>query len=122
MSLQPAIVPEAPQCMRALDRANEVRIARAELKRRVFRGELHVADVIRDCPWEAETMRIGELLTCQFRWGWTRCRKMLAQLPMSEQRTLGSMTERQRQTLSALLRAGDTGRPGAQLAGRHLRR
>lgn len=107
MSLQPTIAPEAPQCMRALDRANEVRIARAELKRRVFRGELHAADVIADCPWEAETMRIGDLLTCQFRWGWTRCRKVLAQLPMSERRTLGSMTERQRRELTTLLRAAD---------------
>ena len=34
----------APQHMRALKRANEVRLARAELKRRVAKGELSVAD------------------------------------------------------------------------------
>ena len=46
----------APQHMRALARANKVRLARAELKRQVAEGELSVADVILGCPWEAETM------------------------------------------------------------------
>jgi hypothetical protein len=41
----------------------------------------------------------------QRRWGQTRCRKFLAQIPMSEQKTVGSMTERQRRTLAAMLTA-----------------
>jgi hypothetical protein len=61
--------------MRALERANSVRLARAELKRAVARGELDPADVVRDCPWQTESMTISELLTSQRRWGRTRARK-----------------------------------------------
>jgi hypothetical protein len=91
--------------MRALERANQVRLARAELKRRVAVSEVGVADVIMDCPWEAESMAIGDLLMSQRRWGQTRCRKFLAQVPMSEKKTIGSMTDRQRRTLAAMLSA-----------------
>jgi hypothetical protein len=94
------VAPAGPQHMRALERANKVRLARAELKRRVASGELGVAEVILECPWEAQS-----LLMSQRRWGHTRCRKFLAQIPMSEQKTVGSMTERQRRTLAAMLTA-----------------
>jgi hypothetical protein len=89
--------------MRALERANEVRLARAELKRRVADGDLCAADVILTAPWEVESMAVADLLMSQRRWGHTRCRKFLAGIPMSETKTIGSMTERQRRTLSALL-------------------
>jgi hypothetical protein len=89
--------------MRALERANKVRLARAELKRAVAVGEVDVAEVILDCPWEAESMAVADLLMSQRRWGQTRCRKFLSQVPMSEKKTVGSMTERQRNTLAAML-------------------
>jgi hypothetical protein len=89
--------------MRALERANKVRLARAELKRKVATGEANVAEVILDCPWEAESMAVADLLMSQRRWGESRCRKFLAQIPMSEAKTVGSMTERQRRTLAARL-------------------
>src|ERR1700756_5285475 len=88
-----------PQYMRALERANQVRLARAELKRRIATGGLDVTAVLLDCPWEAKSMAVADLLVSQRRWGQTRCRKFLAQLPMSEKKTIGSMTDRQRQTL-----------------------
>ena len=62
-----------------------------------------------DCPWEAESMAVGDLLMSQRRWGQTRCRKFLAQVPMSEKKTIGSMTDRQRRTLAAMLSALETG-------------
>jgi hypothetical protein len=100
----------APQHMRALARANEVRLARAELKRKVAVEEVHVADVILGCPWEAHSMAVADLLMSQRRWGQTRCRRFLAQIPMSEKKTVGSMTDRQRQTLAAMLCASASGR------------
>ncbi|HTD57437.1 MAG TPA: hypothetical protein VK672_00955 [Solirubrobacteraceae bacterium] len=105
MNATATIAPAGPQHMRALERANKVRLARAELKRRVAGGEIDVAEVILECPWEAESMAVADLLMSQRRWGQTRCRKFLAQLPMSEQKTVGSMTERQRRTLAAMLGA-----------------
>src|ERR671930_2136178 len=96
----------APQHMRALAQANRVRLARAELKRQVSEGELDVAAVVLECPWEAESMTIADLLMSQHRWGRTRCRRFLASIPMLETKTVGSMTDRQRHALAGML-AGD---------------
>jgi hypothetical protein len=110
MNATATLVPAGPQYMRALERANRVRLARAELKRRVAEGETDVATVILGCPWEAHSMAVGDLLVSQRRWGQTRCRKFLSQIPMSEKKTVGSMTDRQRGTLAAMLTSADRGR------------
>ena len=89
MNATATIAPAGPQYMRALERANQVRLARAELKRRVALGDLCVAAVILDCPWEADSMAVADLLMSQRRWGQTRCRKFLAQIAMSEKKTVG---------------------------------
>jgi hypothetical protein len=94
---------EAPQHMRALERANLVRLARAELKRSIARGDTEASDVVRECPWETESMTIAELLTSQRRWGRTRARKFLMPLALNENKQLGTLTARQRQLLSAEL-------------------
>ena len=96
-----------PQHLQALQRANAVRLARAELKRRVAEGRASAAEVILDSPWEAESMTVSELLTSQRRWGSTRCHKLLALVPLSENKTIGSMTDRQRRALAELLRDGE---------------
>src|ERR1039457_5124658 len=110
MNATATIAPAGPQHMRALERANKVRLARAGLKRRVAGGEIGVAEVILDCPWEAQSMAVADLLMSQRRWGQTRCRKFLAQIPMSEKKTVGSMTDRQRRTLAAMLTSVERGR------------
>jgi hypothetical protein len=89
--------------MRALEEANRVRLARADLKRRIADGQTSVAEVITECPWESETMAISDLLMSQHRWGRTRSKRFLAALPMTETKTVGSMTERQRFALAAQL-------------------
>jgi hypothetical protein len=91
--------------MQALEHANKVRLARAALKRNIARGELDAAEVIRECPWETESMTLAELLTSQRRWGRTRSRKFLLALALSENKRLGTLTQRQRQMLSAELEA-----------------
>jgi hypothetical protein len=48
-------------------------------------------------------MTISDLLMSQHRWGRTRCRRFLASIPMSETKTVGSMTARQRRELAGLL-------------------
>jgi hypothetical protein len=106
MNATAVVAPAGPQYMRALERANQVRLARAELKREIATGEVSVAKVILDCPWEADSMAVADLLMSQRRWGQSRCRKFLAQIPMSEKKTVGSMTERQRLTLAAMLSSG----------------
>ncbi len=98
-----ATVVRGPQHMRALERANEVRLARADLKRRVADGGLRAADVILTSPWETESMAVADLLMSQRRWGRTRARRFLAGIPMSESKTIGTMTDRQRLRLAGQL-------------------
>ena len=94
-----------PQHLRALARANEIRLARAELKRRVLDQEVSVAEIVLDPPPAAENMTVADLLMTQRRWGDTRCRKFLAAVPMSEAKTVGAMTERQRRAVAEALDA-----------------
>ena len=107
MSATATLTRAGPQHMRALQRANEVRLARAQLKRRVAFGKTDVAEVILECPWEADSMAVADLLVSQRRWGQIRCHKLLARLPMSEKKTVGSMTDRQRHALAAMLSSAE---------------
>jgi hypothetical protein len=106
LTTAPAATKE-PQHLRALARANEVRLARAELKRRIADGEIAVADVIRDCPWEAASMPVAELLMSQRRWGVNRCRRVLQAIPVPENKPVGAMTDRQRNELVVRLAPND---------------
>ena len=109
MNATATMVSARPQRMRALERANQARCARAELKRRVTQGDIGVAEVILTHPWEAERMAVAALLTSQRRWGHTRVRKFLASAAISENKTIGSMTERQRRAVAARLTIAHAG-------------
>jgi hypothetical protein len=91
---------EAPQHMRALQKANQVRLARAALKREISSGSKTALEVVLDCPSEAESMPISELLAAQRRWGRTRSRKLLSCLELKENKAIGTLTERQRRLLA----------------------
>ena len=93
------------QCMEALARANEVRLARAALKRDISAGRRNITEVITESPWEAESMSLSELLCSQRRWGRARSRKLLSSTALSEGKRVGSLTERQRRVLVAALEA-----------------
>ena len=96
----PVVVQQRTQ---ALERANQVRRARAALKRRIARGQVAAAEVILICPAEAARMPISELLGSQHGWGDVRCRALLNRVPLREDKPVGSLTERQRLSLASLL-------------------
>jgi len=91
--------------LRALEYANRVRLARARMKRKIAAGELPAADVVLTCPWQAHSMSISDLLMSQKRWGRTRCRRLLVSLNVPENKQVGTLTERQRVALAAVLSA-----------------
>ena len=93
-----------PQCVLALQRANRVRGARAALKTQIADGELAAAEVIVTCPAELASMPVAQLLASQRGWGTVRCREFLARVPLREDKTIGSLTERQRHAVARLLR------------------
>ena len=94
-----------PQHLRALEHANRVRLARAELKRRIAAGDVSVPQVVIESPWEARSMELSELLMSQKRWGRERCRRLLLSLGIHENKQVGTLTERQRSALAAMLAA-----------------
>ncbi len=91
------------QPMRALELANRVRSARSELKTRIAAGELSAAEMILSCPPELSGMSIAELLASQRGWGEVRCRALLAQVALREDKSIGSLTDRQRQAVVSQL-------------------
>src|SRR4051794_17348879 len=93
------------QHLQALEYANRVRLARARMKRKIAAGELAAGEVILSCPWQAHTMKISDLLMSQKRWGRTRCRRLLMAHSVPENKQVGTLTERQRLALSAVLAA-----------------
>jgi len=105
-------VEDQPQQIRALGKANRVRLARAELKRRVAAGEVTAAHVVLECPWEAASMEIGDLLRSQRRWGDARCRRLLVSVGLPEHKQVGNLTDRQRKLLAAVLDAVPSGAKG----------
>jgi hypothetical protein len=104
----------APQHLRALEQANRVRLARAELKRRVATQATTVADVVLQCPWEAESMALSDLLMSQRRWGRARCRRVLLSLGLPENKQIGTLTDRQRRALASTLKERTGTRPHAE--------
>ena len=102
-----------PQRLRALERANEIRLARASLKRRIALGDVSAAEVLLTCPSEAASWSIGDLLMSQRRWGTTRCRKFLSRNHIIETKQIGTLTDRQRRVLATALRAAPEGPPSA---------
>ncbi len=108
MTLAAMRTPE-PQRLQALERANEIRLARAGLKRRIAVGKVSAAEVLLNCPPEVRSWPIGDLLVSQRRWGSTRCRKFLSRNQIAETKQIGALTERQRRLLAnALLEAMTT--------------
>jgi hypothetical protein len=115
------------QHLRALEHANRVRLARAEMKRQIAAGDLPAAEVILSCPWEAESMSISDVLMSQRRWGRARCRRLLIAIGIPENKRVGTLTERQRAILAATLEsngrnipAPDFGHASAMRRGRVL--
>jgi hypothetical protein len=86
-----------------LEQANAIRLARAELKRRIAMGDASVSEVILNCPESARKWTVSELLMAQRRWGITRCRKFLERNGISEIKAIGALTERQRVLLAEQL-------------------
>ncbi|MEA2468036.1 MAG: hypothetical protein QOJ57_2162 [Thermoleophilaceae bacterium] len=109
-----ATIDAAPQHLKALEQANRVRLARAELKRQVASDETTAAAVVLGCPWEASSMELSDLLMSQRRWGRARCRRLLLSLGLPENKHIGTLTPRQRRALVEVLSTRASGQQRAR--------
>src|SRR2546423_15664258 len=87
-----ATIARAPQHLQALERANEVRLARADLKRRIAQGHVSAAEIVLACPPEVEGMAVAHLLMSQRRWGPPGGRKFPPPTPPPQKKNTGPCT------------------------------
>jgi hypothetical protein len=92
------------QRMDALARANEIRCARAELKRDLKAGRRSIHSLLLDPPEYLETAKAFDMLLAVPKYGRVKVNKMLLACRISPSKTIGGLSERQRGELVALLR------------------
>lgn len=92
------------QRMDALDRANEVRKYRANLKRDLKAGRASIHDLLLDFPEALDTMKIFDLLLSVPKMGRVKVNKILVTCRISPSKTVGGMSERQRNELVNMIR------------------
>ncbi len=92
------------QRMDALHRANEIRSARAQLKRDLKAGRSAIHELLMEPPPYVETAKVFDLLLAVPKYGRVKANKVLTQCRISPSKTIGGLSQRQRAELVAQLR------------------
>ena len=92
------------QRMDALRRANEIRSLRAQLKRDLKSGALSVDKVIESPPDYVLTAKVFDMIVAAPKYGKVKATRLLNQCRISQGKTLGGLSDRQRGELVELLR------------------
>jgi len=88
----------------ALERANEVRTRRAELKRDLKGGRTSIHTLLMDPPAYIETAKVCDMLLAVPKYGRVKVNKVLSTCRISPSKTIGGLSPRQRDELVASLR------------------
>lgn len=92
------------QRLDALENANIIRTQRSELKRKLRERRMTVYDLILDPPKYIETMKLFDLMLAVPKYGRVKVNKICTQCRISPSKTLGGLSERQREEVVKLLR------------------
>jgi hypothetical protein len=92
------------QRMEALQRANDIRTRRAQLKRDLKAGRQAIHELLLDPPEYLETAKVFDLLLAVPKYGRVKVNKILTQCRISPSKTIGGLSQRQRSELVLLLR------------------
>lgn len=92
------------QRLDALNTANLVRTRRATLKKDLKAGRVLVVDLIASPPAYIETMKLFDLVLATPKYGRVKVNKILTQCRISPSKTVGGLSERQRDELVRLIR------------------
>lgn len=92
------------QRMDALQRANEIRTKRAQLKRDLKGGRVSIHDLLLEPPAFLETAKVFDMLLAVPKYGRVKANRALAQCRISPSKTIGGLSQRQRSELVAALR------------------
>lgn len=93
-----------PQHLTALEQANRVRIAFAQLKREIHSGEVSVEQALTDHRDRiTSTATVRDLLRAQRDWGNVRCRRILQRSKLADSKSALGLTPRQIAELSEMI-------------------
>jgi hypothetical protein len=92
------------QRMRALRRANEIRSARAKLKRDLKAGKAQIEKLLLDPPDYVLSAKAFDMILAVPKYGRVKANKILTQCRISPSKTIGGLSERQRAELVQFLR------------------
>ena len=92
------------QRMDALQRANEIRTRRAQLKRDLKAGRVSIHTLLTSPPEYVETAKVFDMLLAVPKYGRVKVNKILGQCRISPSKTIGGLSERQRTELVSMLR------------------
>lgn len=87
------------QRMAALERANGIRTARAELKRDLKAGRARITDLLSSPPEYLLTAKVFDILLAVPKYGRVKANRVLTQCRISPAKTIGGLSERQRDEL-----------------------
>jgi hypothetical protein len=90
------------QRMEALKRANDIRVRRAKLKKDLKEGTVQIDGVLLDPPDYVETAKVFDMLMAVPKFGRVKAARFLNQCRISQSKTVGGLSERQRAELVAL--------------------
>lgn len=91
------------QRMDALQRANDIRTRRAQLKRDLRAGHVAIHSLLLEPPEYLETAKVFDMLLAVPKYGRVKANKILQQCRISPSKTVGGLSERQRGELVSLL-------------------
>jgi hypothetical protein len=92
------------QRMEALQRANEIRTKRAQLKRDLKAGRSSIQKLLLSPPDFVETAKVVDMLLAVPKYGRVKVDKILRTCKISPSKTVGGLSERQRNELVSMLR------------------
>ena len=89
--------------MEALQKANAIRSQRAQLKNELKSGELEIVAVLKDPPEFLKTAKVMDLLLVVPKFGRVKAARVLTRCRISQAKTVGGLSERQRTELCETL-------------------
>ena len=90
------------QRMEALKRAYDIRVRRAQLKKDLKEGRVRIEAILDDPPPYVETAKVFDILMAVPKFGRVKAARFLNQCRISQSKTVGGLSERQRAELIGL--------------------
>ena len=90
------------QRMEALRRANDIRVKRAQLKKALKSGEVSIEQILREPPDFVSTAKVFDMLMAVPKFGRVKAARLLNTCRISQSKTVGGLSDRQRQELLGL--------------------